>query len=650
MKKLLSLLMVLTLCGCSSSGGVSFFSEDETDDGLWQYSRIDHEPVQAEEKKKKNWTVEFWIKPDSNYPGTGFFSLEEEYHALTLTGSDRLEEGFVGPGLVETDKGLNSSVHSDAGISIASGQWNLISITQTSGKGILCALNGEEILRYELQESFHNPVMRIGSSGIDNRISVEGYVSALRVFSSSRDLSEIRQEYQEKYPAVLLDQLHYPDQDRLQRSLWLDSNSIAGVPVTWTVLDPDKMDYRGIIADLDTESDIKAKASITTEYGSAEKTFTFHVAGADTTVKLEDDLRSLDADIRSVMHSGETLPQTGPNGSVITYEILSGVAEYFDGMIIKTGGPLRQPVTIKAVLQLEDETLEKEYNLVLLESIYGYAMSYFNGEDGEETGYIAVSEDGLSWQKTNTVIQAESGTGRVRDPYLARAADGSFLITATQGFDNPEVYLWQSEDLKKLENEQLILVDLPDEGLGTSGKRAWAPVIYHDRETGDYLLIYSDPSPDHGAAYAVRTKDFRQFSYPYKLFDPLYPTIDTVMFTDSGRYWLFYKDERAAAQTVYYAMADDPELGFTRTFDWQYLNRQRGVEGPMLCRKKDGGWLFYIDDFPHRTFLAGTFDHMSDQLEIHWYEAGEYSLPEEDVRHGSLLPLTETEYKDLIAE
>ena len=70
----------------------------------------------------------------------------------------------------------------------------------------------------------------------------------------------------------------------------------------------------------------------------------------------------------------------------------------------------------------------------------------------------------------------------------------------------------------------------------------------------------------------------------------------------------------------------------------------------MLCRKKDGGWLFYIDDFPHRTFLAGTFDHMSDQLEIHWYEAGEYSLPEEDVRHGSLLPLTETEYKALIAE
>ena len=650
MKKLLGFLCALVLCGCTAAGGVSFLSQDTIDDGLWQYSRIDHEPRQAEALQGKNWTVEFWLKPDSNYPGTGIFSLEEEYHTLTLTGSDRQDGVFLGPGLVEADKGFVNAVNAESG-SLASGQWNLVSITLTSGKGITCALNGEEILSYELQESFREPRLYIGASSVDNRISVEGNISALRVFSGrSRDLKEIRQEYLERYPAVLLDQLHFPDQDRLQRSLWLDSNSIAGVPVTWTVLDPDRMDYRGIISDLGTEGNIRAKAVISTEYGTAEKTFTFHVAGASARVRLEDDLRSLDADIRSVMHSGETLPATEPGGSVITYEVLSGVAEVYEGTLIKTGGPLREPITLKAVLQLEGETLEKEYSLVLLERAYGYAMSYFNGEDGYETGYIAVSEDGLHWQKTDTVIKAENGTGRVRDPFLARAADGSFLITATQGFDNPEIYLWHSEDLKELTGERMILVDLPDEGLGMSGNRAWAPVIYHDRETGDYLLIFSDPSSDKGAAYAVRTKDFVTYGYPYRLFDPLYPTIDTVMFTDSGRYWLFYKDERAAAQTVYYAMADDPSLGFTRTYDWRYLSLQRGVEGPMLCRKKDGGWLLYIDDFPHQTFLAGTFDRMSEQLDIHWYEAGEYELPEEDVRHGSLLPLTENEYRDLLSE
>ncbi|MBR3127214.1 MAG: hypothetical protein IKF35_03050, partial [Solobacterium sp.] len=64
MEKLLSILTVLALCGCTASGGVSFFSKDEIDDGLWQYSRIDHEPIQAEALGGKNWTVEFWIKPD----------------------------------------------------------------------------------------------------------------------------------------------------------------------------------------------------------------------------------------------------------------------------------------------------------------------------------------------------------------------------------------------------------------------------------------------------------------------------------------------------------------------------------------------------------------------------------------------------------
>ena len=48
------------------------------------------------------------------------------------------------------------------------------------------------------------------------------------------------------------------------------------------------------------------------------------------------------------------------------------------------------------------------------------------------------------------ILTSKLGTGRVRDPFIGRDAEGQFVILATEGYDNPSIYVWKSEDLVNL--------------------------------------------------------------------------------------------------------------------------------------------------------------------------------------------------------
>ena len=153
------------------------------------------------------------------------------------------------------------------------------------------------------------------------------------------------------------------------------------------------------------------------------------------------------------------------------------------------------------------------------------------------------------------VLSSELGNGRIRDPFIGRDRDGNFVLLATEGFDNPDIYLWRSSDLVTFTDHQLVPVSLWDPFLKMSGTRAWAPEMSYDPDQDLYYIYFSDPTEkDESALYYVTTRDFEHYSYPGNFFKPGYTVIDGTVLQAQGKYWLFYKDERKAAQTIYLSL------------------------------------------------------------------------------------------------
>ena len=132
------------------------------------------------------------------------------------------------------------------------------------------------------------------------------------------------------------------------------------------------------------------------------------------------------------------------------------------------------------------------------------ATSYriFNGDLGKETGKLAYSLRWFALDRPETrdsqFLTSKLGTGRVRDPFIGRDAEGKFVILATEGYDNPSIYVWKSDDPINLNEHGLHRVAWFDKGLYSTGSRAWAPEMTYDpggRWSDVYLLFRCAGSP-----------------------------------------------------------------------------------------------------------------------------------------------------------
>ena len=162
-------------------------------------------------------------------------------------------------------------------------------------------------------------------------------------------------------------------------------------------------------------------------------------------------------------------------------------------------------------------------------------------------------------------------------------------------------------------------------------------------------MCSSDLHQAAGGIFAVTSSDLTTFSYPWILFDPGYPVIDGTIITMNGSYWMLYKDERKGALTIYDASASDLSTGFTRAYDDTVLHPQRYIEGPMAFPLADGSYCLYVDHYPKAEFFAGKIQKLGEDPAITWYSASDYTLPETDVRNGSVIPVTAKEYERILA-
>ncbi|ONK16118.1 family 43 glycosylhydrolase [Streptomyces sp. MP131-18] len=313
----------------------------------------------------------------------------------------------------------------------------------------------------------------------------------------------------------------------------------------------------------------------------------------------------------------------------------------------------------------------------------GYLFTYFTGEgsaEGEQV-HLALSEgnDPLNWRELNggrPVLTSTLGERGVRDPFVIRAPEGDrFYLIATdlrihgngdwdgaQRHGSRSIMVWESTDLVNWSEQRSVEVSPPTAG------NTWAPEAYWDAERGVYVVfwaskLYAEDDPDHtGSSYNrmmyATTQDFDTFSEARVWHDPGHSVIDSTVIAHEGTYYRFTKDERDTSATNpcgKFITAEratdllDPSWDLVAECIGRETAGSPGIdrgEGPTIFKSNtEDKWYLFIDEFGGRGYVPfETTDLASGE----WTMVRDYDLPASP-RHGTVLPLTQSEY-DRVAE
>lgn len=305
----------------------------------------------------------------------------------------------------------------------------------------------------------------------------------------------------------------------------------------------------------------------------------------------------------------------------------------------------------------------------------GYLFTYFKGEgmpNGEQI-YFAISEgnDPLNWKELNggkPVIASELGEKGVRDPFILRSPkDDKFYLIATdlriagdgnwdraQRQGSRSIMVWESYDLANWSKQRMVEVAPKEAG------NVWAPEAFFDNTANEFVVfwaskIYMDQSHSGNTYQKIlysKTQDFHQFTEPQVYMDFGYSIIDTTMIANKGKVYRFTKDERNPAPSSPYGKMVFQEVG-NSVFDPGYrmvkegVGSVKGVEGPTVFRSnKEEKWYLFADAFGGGGYVPfETTDLASGQ----WTLSSGYAFPRSP-RHGTVLPITQTEYDAIYAK
>ncbi|MFE5374830.1 AbfB domain-containing protein [Streptomyces mirabilis] len=280
-----------------------------------------------------------------------------------------------------------------------------------------------------------------------------------------------------------------------------------------------------------------------------------------------------------------------------------------------------------------------------------YVMGYFtespNGLGDDYGLHLAVSTDSLQWMplnQNNPVVTPTGGTGGLRDPFILRKQDGTFVVLATdlKGTDwslqSQYIHVWDSADLRSFTGyRRLKLHDM--------ATHSWAPEAYWDAGRGQYGIIYSAVnSTGHNVIMVNYTTDFATASTAQVFFDPGYDIIDGDLAVGVGgvNYLYFKKD-----QTLVGAKSTSLDPGSFTVFSTPVAHG--GTEAPILVKSQTSStWYLWGDTYtPNGVFYAwqtgdlaaGTWTAVDQRL---------YTQPVNS-KHGTIQPISTTEYDNLVA-
>ncbi len=301
-----------------------------------------------------------------------------------------------------------------------------------------------------------------------------------------------------------------------------------------------------------------------------------------------------------------------------------------------------------------------------------YLFCYFVGNEvSEQTLHFAVSTDGYHFKALNNneaVIKQQLGTGCVRDPYILKGNDENgtpcYYIIATDmnamdgWLSNHALITWKSYDLVNWIDETVI--DIRQfEGFETTN-RAWAPQAIWDDSVGMYMVYWANSTAENDCAghYYAYTKDFKTFeTEPEVLFgrwNEVQPETgevlnvqcidgDIIYNEKDGYYYLYFKED--LTQKIAYVKSENLTGPYNTDYTICSLN-WHGVEGSSMYRiNGTDAWMMIMDEYGQGTF----FGQMTrDFKTFRRFQRSSMSIDHLRPRHGSVVSISEAEYKTLI--
>ncbi|MGW3649726.1 glycoside hydrolase family 43 protein [Streptomyces sp. NPDC000878] len=282
-----------------------------------------------------------------------------------------------------------------------------------------------------------------------------------------------------------------------------------------------------------------------------------------------------------------------------------------------------------------------------------YVMCYFTESTslglGTDYGlHLAVSTDSLNWTPLNQndpVVTPTAGALGLRDPFLMRKQDGTFVVIATDlkgtdwSYNSQYIHVWDSADLRTFTGyRRLKLHDMTT--------HSWAPEAFWDAGRGQYAVIYSSVnSSGHNVIMVNYTSDFVTASAPQVFFDPGYDVIDGNMAVGVNGYsYLFYKKN----QTLVSARSTSLDPGsFT---EYSAGVAHGGTEAPTVFKSLTSeNWFLWGDTYtPNGVFYAWQSSSLASGT---WTALDQktYTQPVNS-KHCGIATITTTEYNNLLAK
>jgi predicted GH43/DUF377 family glycosyl hydrolase len=265
---------------------------------------------------------------------------------------------------------------------------------------------------------------------------------------------------------------------------------------------------------------------------------------------------------------------------------------------------------------------------------------------------LAYSQDGLEWEdiKTN-FLKPEIGGGQtkiMRDPSIVKSKDGSYHLVWTTDWRGGNGFGYaSSKDLIHWSKQEYIPVMKNEPEV----VNVWAPEIFYDDETDNYIIFWASTIPfryEKGAEeeknnhrmYYVTTKDFKTFSETKLFYEPGFSVIDCVIVKKAKNdYVLVLKDNTRPNRNIKVAFGKSALGPFGKSSDPFTAHLS---EGPAVL-KKDNHWLIFYDNYGAKNYKVSKtsdFVHFEDV-------SSQIKLPEGH-KHGTITTISKKVLKGII--
>lgn len=278
-----------------------------------------------------------------------------------------------------------------------------------------------------------------------------------------------------------------------------------------------------------------------------------------------------------------------------------------------------------------------------------YAMTYFTESPqmaGADYGlHLAVSRDGLNWtplNQNNPVATPTAGELGLRDPFVFRKQDGTFVVLATdlKGTDFSRIsqylHVWDSTNLTSFTGYRRIRMH-------TLNTHTWAPTAFWDAARGQYGIVYS-ANNGRDVFFVNYTTDFRTVTGSQVFFAPGFGVLDGDVVVDGATTYLYYKN--LADGNLYGARSGTGAPNSFTTYT-SGLRQGNAIEAPLLLKTNEGGWRLWGDSFSpvNNDYYAWSSSNASSWSVLNQRDY----TPPLNAKHGSMTGITDAEYSAIVS-